>query len=87
MSGGTYRLQSEYRQESRDYSREDGEHFQQEGNQYAGKPWVAWASLESACQKQWETLHEWSDRLRDIGKQILKWNRDAVLIIEQRLVM
>ncbi|GFR81926.1 hypothetical protein ElyMa_004083200 [Elysia marginata] len=26
-SGGTYRPQSEYRRESRDYSREDGEHF------------------------------------------------------------
>ncbi|GFR79744.1 hypothetical protein ElyMa_000562600 [Elysia marginata] len=86
-SGGTYRPQSEYRQESRDYSREDGEHFQREGNQDAGKPPAAWVCLENACQKRWETLHEWADRLRDIGKQILKWNRDAALIIKQRLVM
>ncbi|GFS27286.1 hypothetical protein ElyMa_005254100 [Elysia marginata] len=86
-SGGTYRPQSEYRRESRDYSREDGEHFQREGNQDAGKPEAAWVCLENACQKQWETLHEWADCLRDIGKQIFKWNRDTALVIEQRLVM
>ncbi|GFR64523.1 hypothetical protein ElyMa_005509800 [Elysia marginata] len=54
-SGRAYRPQSEYRRESRDYSRDDGQHFQREGNQDAGKPRAAWASLESAYQKQWET--------------------------------
>ncbi|GFS27199.1 hypothetical protein ElyMa_005245400 [Elysia marginata] len=46
-----------------------------------------WQKLEEASQQQWEILHEWADHFRDIGKRILEWNRDAALVIEQKLVM
>ncbi|RUS83879.1 hypothetical protein EGW08_008360 [Elysia chlorotica] len=48
---------------------------------------AAWLKLDNAFQDRTESLHQWADRLRDIGFRIARGERGAYGAVEPRLVL
>lgn len=51
------------------------------------RPEAAWLKLDNACQEYGETLHQWADRLRDIGHRMGRGDRNASGAINPKLIM